>query len=673
MNTMRMKTCKVLHKLLMLCIVWLLAAPAGVQAQSANEELGSNVHAMPYRYRVKQGKSVKVRNYPDVEKGERMRSVEYPNIIYVDDSTLYEGSGYKWISISGNKGYIVESFLDKISNPYYKDTNKVEQTQIDTEEAHAITRWVMLVLAVITFFILLLGFDSAGKLWNNIAGVPNSNKMKRLFMFNPQPYNLVLLIGAYILLSILVAVVLLLILGGGVFVLLWIIKILLIILVWIGIIGCVIGVVCVLCGVAVGAIFAIIGGIIWYFSDGITAFGESCVEAGLAFFSELNMIQFTIDLFTVYWMDALLVAAFPILLFLAFATLALLFSGIVMFIEWCITKYYNIKHPCPFCHQPSEPAIYLSKGNKLPIKLRPGTFGLFKIKHPDTNEQMPTMLFNGRDKLPRECPHCHKVIRAKTGEEKHIAMVGLPAAGKSTLIYRMIGEMMRKYPSIEFADDVKPDIKTSILAVKQNGKLESEVLKTATTDLQRSIQLLVHRSGISLPYHLYINDVGGELFTKSNHNKDKLPFFNNIQSVLFLIDPFTAYLGKYDLSTEFTAWYTKNIGDVKAHEGKEELEDAFYCLKNILENSRNKLKNVHFNFVFVKKDTGYLKGVDINSESELKAFLEDGLGMAGEVQNVENNYASIHYHAVSAIDSLGNSNVDNLYKRIMEEINLKLE
>ena len=656
---------------LLACFLVLLPSAVGAQVPTA---LGDNPKAMPYRYRVKQGKSVKVRSLPDVQKGERITSLEYPDMVYVDDDKTYQGSGYEWISASGGKGYVALQFLDKVDNPYY-ETPPVSQPvqRVDTDRAHNITKWILLVLTVIFTFVICKNWEAFDDIWSEtFSPTPNRLGMRRMFVFKVTPYVLVLMLSLIIIVSILASVLSMLAVGGVVWLLLWIVKILLLVILWVGIIGCVLGIIATICGVWLAAIVAIIGGFIWACKDGIENFGNECVSAGLAFFEELNMITFTTDMFTLYWQQGLFIATLPMQIMLAFAVLALVFSLLVMVLEWCVTKYYNVKHPCPICNQPSEPAIYLSKGEKLPVRLRPGVYGLFHIKHPVTGEQMPTMLFNGRDRLPRECPHCHKIIRAKVGEEKHIAMIGLPGAGKSTLVYRMIGEMMGRYLPISFTDSVDPEVRQAVEYVKLHGRLENEVSKTATNERKRSIQLVVPRSGL-LPYRLYINDVGGELFTKGGYNKEKMPFFSSVQSVLFLIDPFTAYWGRQGVSRRFAKWYAEKVGDIKDTSGKEELEDAFASLKNILEDNGNKPSNVHFNFVLVKKDTGYLQGLENYSDADLRNFLIEDMGLASEVSDVESIYASVRYFAVSAMESLPQSGIGPLYHDVMQQIKLKLE
>ena len=90
----------------------------------------------------------------------------------------------------------------------------------------------------------------------------------------------------------------------------------------------------------------------------LTAFGDSCVATGLAFFNALNMWDFSRLLVEKYWIHAVVISLTPLVLFLIAAIFMLMVAGLLRAYEWCTTRRYNITHPCPYCHNPSEPAIY---------------------------------------------------------------------------------------------------------------------------------------------------------------------------------------------------------------------------------------------------------------------------------------------------------------------------
>ena len=137
---------------------------------------------------------------------------------------------------------------------------------------------------------------------------------------------------------------------------------------------------------------------------------------------------------------ALVISAAPLLLFLAAAVLFMIFAFGLMIYENIKMKRYNVSHPCPFCGEHSEPAVYLSDGIPLHVPLRPSVWGMFNITHPATGEKMPTLFLKGKDNLDRRCVHCDNLISAKIGAEKHIAVAGVPNSGKSTLLNRIVSE-----------------------------------------------------------------------------------------------------------------------------------------------------------------------------------------------------------------------------------------
>lgn len=362
--------------------------------------------------------------------------------------------------------------------------------------------------------------------WNNLRGTANSNGMTRLFMFNRQPYIAVILMTAGFLLALASSAIILFALGALGYGLLWLVKLIfwaIIIIGWIALVG---GILATLGKEFVGVIFAIVGGVIVAYQDDLSDWGNACVDAGFNFYNVLNLWGLCKYLFEEYIITVLLIAAIPLAVGIVAAIIALICAFVFWAIEAIMTRKYNLKHPCPFCHEPSEPAIYLSEMQPLPVKLRPGVYGLFHITHPATGEKMPTMLLNGRDSLARKCPHCDRTINYKTGVEKHMAIVGLPEAGKTCLTYRLIGNLMRRYPLIEFTDDINPEAKRIILDIKA-GKDQELASKTAVNDLRRSLQILVPGDA-PLPYHLFINDVGGELFTSSGVDANHMQFFKDV-------------------------------------------------------------------------------------------------------------------------------------------------
>lgn len=658
-------------KIICLLTVYILSSLT-VNAESYGKE---NWQA-EFRYRVKSGETVTVRSKPGYKKGKRLYKLQSGDIIYVDkDDSTKVGENY-FIKVSGEKAYVSTYSLEREINPYYEyfKASEVEIPKLATFDASPAAIGILLVLMVIGF----LWYAFSGMLANhfeNFFGTRNAETgLKRTFFFNHQPYTSILKFCISLLVIAVAALLAELLIGGAVFVLLWIVKILCYVIVWVGIIGCIIGILCCFTGSGciVGIPLALIGGAIWAFDDPIEEFAEAAAQAGLDTLNALNLTGFATDLVVTYWFDAVLIAMSPLMLFLALATLSMIFAGILIIYEKIMTNRYNIHHPCPNCQLPSEPAKYYSDGEPLGVNLRPGVYGLFHITHPVTGEKMATLIANGRDEHTRRCPHCEKPINAKEGSEAHVAMVGFAESGKTTLAYRLMAELFDRGQNSVFFTDNKGnnDIETAIDAIKKAGKVIDFPQKTAEGRM-RSIQVIIQPSGRSIPYRLFINDVAGESFDPEKGDIKNMPFFRNATSIMFLIDPFTTYFEKDDVSPEFTKWAEKNNIYLGEKELKLNTIEAQERMKTALENYNNKLKNVHFNFVLVKKDTGYLEGVDTRNPEELKNFIINDLGLSNIVANAE-DYASVNYFAVSTIEELEESNVGGLLDAVLNDLKIKM-
>lgn len=636
------------------------------------ESYGKEAWQAEYRYRVKSGEAASVRSKPGYQKGKRLYKVQSGDIIYVDtDDSTKVGENY-FIKVSGEDAYVSTYSLEREINPFYQYYSVMAIEEEEAFEASPISIWILIILMSIGFLWYAFGGRLA-KHFRNFYGIKDaSTGLKRTFFFNSQPYASILKFCLALLVIAAIALIVELLIGGVVFVLLWLVKILCYIVVWVGIIGCIIGVICCFTGggCVVGVPLALVGGVIWYYDDAIEAFAEAAAQTGLDTLNALNLIGFATNLVETYWIHAVLIAMSPLMLFLVLAALSMIFAGVLIIYEKIMTSRYNIHHPCPNCHQPSEPATYYSEGEPLKTKLRPGMYGLFHITHPVTGEKMPTLIANGRDEFTRRCPHCDKPINAIVGTEAHVAMVGFAESGKTTLAYRLMAELFNRGNAFFTDNKGNKDIELAVDNIKNAGKVVDFPQKTAEGRM-RSIQVIIQPSGRSVPYRLFINDVSGESFDSKKNDYNNLPFFRNVTSVMFLIDPFTTYFEKDVVSYEFTKWSEKNNLIIGENDNKLNPIDAQEHMKSALEHFNNSLKNVHFNFVLVKKDTGYLDGVDSRNPEELKNFLINDLGLGNVVANAE-DYASVNYFAVSTIEDLAESNVGDLLDVVLNDVNIEM-
>ena len=638
------------------------------------------------RYRVTSKKSLNVRNSPGLN-GQVLFSVSPGDYIY----------GYavseEWVKVNGSEWYLSSRYLAIESNPYYNQIIEVDENSYSAERVYRIqkiVRWCLLVACIIIFAILIFSFwdyikqdlfmrSTKGKGFKSANGVTYFVRQK--FYYGISSYTGVLLIALLVVASIISGVLALMLVGGTVWLLLaivWVLLYILIIIGWILLVG---GVLALFGGgetAGYGCGGILIGGAIVGYSDAISEFGESSLDAGFAFFRNLYVVDFVRDLVIIYWKPALIIVAIPLVLFILFVLANLIISGVFMLTEYIVMLRYNIKNPCPVCQHASEPAIYLSKGHELPVNLHPGRYGIFKIIHPITKESMPTMLFNGKDKLERKCKHCGRIISANMGTEKHLALAGVAESGKTALVYRMVAEILRMYPnSVSFTDVSQSDydMMDSIQAIAKRGYMEHFPPKTEVGQ-RRAIQLKLQR-GLNMFYRLFINDVGGELFSMSAVDKKSSQlisqFVRNVESIIFLVDPETIDFKGCDTSSEFSEWVNKRSN---RHTNRIDIFEAFGRLMEFFSSQnmvRGRALDLHINVVLVKRDLGYLSNVDEHQEEALRGFMVADMGLGRLISDIENSFKSdkIHYLSFSAVGKTEpESNAGTLVNMLFRQLSI---
>lgn len=510
--------------------------------------------------------------------------------------------------------------------------------------------WALLIL---TIFFFAFSFAVWGENKESLTGEARSDTgMKPYFVFSLRPYKFFASLSGRILLAAVLSIIALLILGGIIWGVLWVVKIIMWIVIIVGWVLLVGGIIGCFANPIVGGIVAFLGYLIVHNDESISAFGNRCVQTGMEFFDAVNMWQFTLDLIKNYWVAGVTIALTPLVLFVVVAALIIAFAGILRGYEAVTTRRYNLKHPCPYCHEPSEPAIYYdgeTEDGRLPVSLRPGIYGLFHITHPVTGTEMPTMLANGRDLYPRKCPHCGHFVNFEAGTEKHIGFVGMPDSGKTTLLCTVIGKMQKVYPELHFTDKVDDDVAENVKYANEKGHLDDRHLPFKTgREWKPSIQCILPRKNGGLPYHLYFNDVSGELFTSGGNDPRLLRFAQDVEDIIFIIDPWTIKLDKAKISGRMKKWLQRD--DVAVWQGGKQQEDitsASTSIVNILTNNKRNLAKIHFTFALAKSDTGYLEGIDTSNEHALRSFIEEDMHLSGLVYDIESQFQSVAYIATS--------------------------
>lgn len=625
----------------------------------------------PYAFVVDGPRKINVRLYQDAS-STLMTQLSHGDTVYVRSSAMDE-KGHEWYEVSGNKGWIYKpdsyasTHLVAIENPYYS-TPKAEYTTRTIEESHQWGKIIFLILSAIAaalgVWLVIRYLRNRYDNYDWIIGEASDGGMRKRFFFNWEPYQLILGITLTLALSMVAALIAMLLIGGAVFVLLWIVKIITYILLWVCIIGGVLGALAIWGGddeesKGAGCGGLIIGIVCIIFKDSITNFADGCSDAGLAFLKEFNVMAFAVDLAKQYWAQALFVACIPLMLFLACAALWLIFAGILIGFEALVTRRYNIKHPCPHCHQSSEPATYLSMG-QVPIpdgvRLRPGLYGLFHITHPTTGEEMPTMLLNGRDTLTRECCHCGRRINAQEGAERHMILVGGPESGKSTLAYRFIAELIRMGYEPRFTDETNTinnsrSVINKIRRIADSGEITPADMPDKTQRGQTgAMQVMLRRKLSPVDYRLFINDLAGEVFNdlvEGRFKDEDRAFFRDADVLNILIDPFTMRFEgcRNDWVND---WIRRNASGIS-----EDMKMNPMQLKTALDGGvtagaidRSKLR---INIVLTKVDSGYIPShVNLTDPEALRKFVTQDLGLGALVHWAE-GMKEVRFFAVAAV------------------------
>ena len=529
---------------------------------------------------------------------------------------------------------------------------------VNNAENNAPSMVLTIILAILTIGILALALvqlQTRYAIYNNFIGEVQDNGMRRLWMFNYQPYYKVSVTIAVAFAAFIVSLLTIVLVGLIIYGVLWIFKFILLALIWVGWISLVIGGLALLGRSGVGCLPLIFGGVIVGLEEKIKGFAESCVEWGFQFMSDLNVFGWGLGLFTNFWDIILIVFLSPIILFAGAALLVMLFVFLLMGIEWAVMKIYSVRRPCPLCGSTKTPEYLVDGRNAHPVPLHPGIYGVFHHTNHDTNVKVPTMLFNGKGKLVRKCSSCGKLINADTeqtfGTEKHIGVVGPRSSGKSYMLYQGLHFMQEslgadRFSQMDAVDDT--DINSKVMRIRANADIQ-----TAVVDSYRAIQLIMRRKMNPIPYHLFFYDVAGEKFNQSStSSKTAMEFYRNVQTVMFVVDPAMVDYSYNPPSEEIEAWLkTKSKTETYSIDG------TLSTLKRVLETSGRKAKDIDFTFVITKSDMGYLEACGYTKDAtpqQLEAFMCDDLGLGNVVTSAKGLFHSVNFYAVTVEETSKN-------------------
>lgn len=714
-----------MRKFITLTLASLLAV-AGAYAT----EYGAYKTVAPVRYTVTAGE-INIYDSPDMN-SRKMGKMSGGDIIYVDkDNRITDESGRPWIKISGEEKYVFGREVTVEKNPNY--VVRVQKnaggavSKIFSLGFYDLPKWLGWTLLVVWFILAVVGscifvtlrdlsfiglrrYPGKCRFHSNLDykyfgdekfhksyGFDESTVkqqtdliqrygagMRKILFFNSAPYVNMLLIAAGVLAAFVATILLFFVLGGLTWLLSWVLNIVVMVLFWIFIVIGWIGLAGVLalfdddkgegCLISIAGL-AIFGLSRWVWSgkEGMEAFCQKVGDFGSSVLSTFNLFGMSWYLVKTYWITALGIALTPIVVFLILALVFMIFAGALRLYESIVMKSYNVKHPCPNCQHPSEPATYLSHGYDLPVALRPGPWGLFSITHPLTGEKMPTLFLNGKDRLERRCAHCDSIISAEAGSEKHVAVAGVTASGKTTLLYRLASEIIRKGYG-NFTDDLgakDTELKAILGSISTGGKMTIFPDKS-NQERHKSLQLSVVHPSSPVPYRLFLSDVAGEMFTAEDVKKEDAAFLRNTDVLVFVVDPFTMNISDLNLSDRMTEWCRDNRKSMK---GGNSLKEATEVLTNLVKEYRDSksARKIDLMLTLVKTDSGYLEGVDVNDNEALKEFMKVDLGLDGVIHDLETVFTDISYNAVSATENVAVSGIGNFMTRMFDNLGMSLK
>lgn len=559
-----------------------------------------------------------------------------------------------------------------VSSPFSADSIH----ESDTSAPAIPGTWLLIVIGVLSLLSLVFYLAVAAVKWNlfnDFGGYVQADGMRKMWMYNSEPYLKMGILFAILISSFLSAILLLLLFGGVVWVLFWIVKLILwamIVIGWVLLIG---GILCAIGKKYPGVIAAIIGGFIVYFQNKLEEWGEMFSSWGSDVIDNVNVIDWSISIFSTYGKTMLLVIAIPMVCFLLLALLLILVSFVLRIFEFACIKLYNVNRPCPFCGNKHD-FTYMVNGNKAyPIPLHPGMYGIFHQTNHKTGMRMPTLMMNGKAKLTRRCPKCGSLINKKHdktfGTDIHIGIVGTRSSGKSYLLYSGLELLTKKFGK-DF-QQVDADNSNNLEWVTQRIHY-GEGIQTAVKNLYKAIQFRLSRKFRPVPYHLFFYDVAGEKFdVKSTSMKNALKFYTNVKTILFVIDPTMLDTSMVTPSDAFAKW-VKQYGDPTE---RYDAESTLSKLKDILTQlAGRKPKDIDIIVVCTKKDLGYLENSnypkDLDDEMTQKFICEE-LGLTNFIYSLS-DFKSVGFAAVSATVK-NKQALEELFLRVLRQRGIHID
>lgn len=191
-------------------------------------------------------------------------------------------------------------------------------------------------------------------------------------------------------------------------------------------------------------------------------------------------------------------------------------------------------YECPEDHERFPLPIYLCPScGARHERLVPGRWGIFKRECECGEVALPTMVINGRQKVPQTCPSGHPMSGLiGYAQPLRLALVAGPSAGKTTYLAAAMMQLEEMGGDKQLAVDV---VKESRAAYQQlTAGLKSGRLPAKTQTANAALIAEVQATKRSRVMHAY--DVAGEHYGDSS-GVSNLRFLEVPSGIVFLIDP----------------------------------------------------------------------------------------------------------------------------------------
>lgn len=241
------------------------------------------------------------------------------------------------------------------------------------------------------------------------------------------------------------------------------------------------------------------------------------------------------------WTGAALAALIGALLALPIVIIAAIFSGIAWLVvgflrglEWLRRRIRKAHYECPHDHERFPIPVYVCPScGAEHRRLVPGRWGVLRRECSCGSAALPTMVLNGRQRIPQQCPSGHPMSGLiGYAENLPVALVGGPSSGKTTFLAAASMELELLAASGHFAIDVMDESRSAYETALQ-------ALRSGTVPRKTQGQnpaLVAEVQGEGRPRAMYVYDVAGESYGDSDAARE-LRFLEVPSGIVLLIDP----------------------------------------------------------------------------------------------------------------------------------------